>query len=199
MKIFTCSWSDFFIEQADPWREEAWDIIRQTPEFIYQILTKRPERIHKCLPKDWGKGYPNVWLGVSVESQEQTWRVEELGQLKYNDSIFKTFISAEPLIDFVDFTDGVVLSYQFERFDWMIIGGESGNETGKWKYRPCERGWILDIIHQCKEYDIPVFVKQLGSHLAKEMQLQDKFGGDINEFPGELQLREFPQTVLATK
>lgn len=53
MKIFTCSWSDFFIEEADEWRSEAWEIIKDTPEFIYQILTKRPERVVKCLPPDW--------------------------------------------------------------------------------------------------------------------------------------------------
>jgi len=71
MKIFTCSWSDFFIQEADEWRADAWNIIRDTPEFTYQILTKRPERIMECLPPDWGRGYENVWLGVSVEDKEK--------------------------------------------------------------------------------------------------------------------------------
>lgn len=67
--IFTCSWSDFFIEEADDaWRADAWQVIRQTPQHTWQILTKRPERIAACLPVDWGEGYPNVWLGVSVEN-----------------------------------------------------------------------------------------------------------------------------------
>src|ERR1700761_9152752 len=52
--VFTCSWSDFFIEEADEWRQEAWDIIKATPHLTYQILTKRPERIGMCLPADWG-------------------------------------------------------------------------------------------------------------------------------------------------
>ena len=49
--VFTCSISDFFIEEADAWRDEAWEIIRRTPRLTYQILTKRPERIADCLPK----------------------------------------------------------------------------------------------------------------------------------------------------
>ena len=48
--IFTCSWSDFFIDKADEWREGAWSVIRNTPQHVYQILTKRPERINQCLP-----------------------------------------------------------------------------------------------------------------------------------------------------
>ncbi len=68
LKVFTCSWSDWFIKEADPWRDEAWSIIRATPNIIYQILTKRAESIHDCLPEDWGNGWPNVWLGVSVEN-----------------------------------------------------------------------------------------------------------------------------------
>lgn len=56
--VFTCSWSDFFIEGADAWRADAWDIIRLTPHLTYQILTKRPERVALCLPQDWGGATP---------------------------------------------------------------------------------------------------------------------------------------------
>src|SRR3989304_2729083 len=64
--VFVCSWSDFFIPDADAWRPEAWDIIRQCPHLIFQLLTKRPHLIPTRLPCDWGQGYPNVWLGRSV-------------------------------------------------------------------------------------------------------------------------------------
>src|ERR1041385_3774374 len=67
--IFTCSWSDWFHEDADEWRPEAWAIVRACPNLIFQILTKRPERIHDHLPLDCRDGYPNVWLGVSVENR----------------------------------------------------------------------------------------------------------------------------------
>lgn len=68
--FFTCSFSDWFEPRADEFRAEAWKIIKNTPQHTYQILTKRPERIKVHLPADWGNGYPNVWLGVSVENQE---------------------------------------------------------------------------------------------------------------------------------
>lgn len=91
--IFTCSWSDWFIDEADEWRDEAWAVIKATPQHTYQILTKRPERIKDHLPKDWGEGYPNVWLGVSIESDkvayDRLWRLVEVpAAIK--------FISADP-------------------------------------------------------------------------------------------------------
>lgn len=58
--IFTCSWSDWFIDAADDWRDEAWEIIRKSPHHTFQILTKRPERIADHLPSDWGAGWDNV-------------------------------------------------------------------------------------------------------------------------------------------
>src|SRR5262249_34215072 len=77
-RIFTCSCANFFIEEADAWRDEAWEIIRQTPQHTYLILTKRPERLIHCLP--WVETYdltpmlcedpwPNVWLGITAENQ----------------------------------------------------------------------------------------------------------------------------------
>ena len=63
--VFTCSWSDFFIPQADQWRSAAWDVIRKTPQHTYQILTKRPERIREHLP-GWFDALENVWIGVRI-------------------------------------------------------------------------------------------------------------------------------------
>jgi protein gp37 len=92
--IFTCSWSDFFHIDADNWRAEAWDIIRRTPHHTYQVLTKRPERILEHLPADWGEGYPNVWLGTSVENQRWVTRVPLLLAVPAR----VHWISAEPLL-----------------------------------------------------------------------------------------------------
>src|SRR5689334_23079211 len=92
--VFTCSWSDWFIEEADAWRPEAWEIIKATPHHTYQILTKRPERIAGHLPPDWGRGYPNVWLGVSVENQDYVERILRL----LAEPAAVHFISAEPLL-----------------------------------------------------------------------------------------------------
>jgi len=187
--IFTCSWSDFFIEEADSWRAEAWKIIKKTPHHTYQILTKRPEVISQCLPDDWGDGYDNVWLGVSIEDQRYINRLEDLAYIPAK----VRFVSAEPLLGWVFLLAGGVIKYPLENyFDWVIIGGESGNETGDYRYRPCELEWIVKIIRDCKSVDIPVFVKQLGTYQSKFLDLKDRHGGDISEWDAYLQMREMP-------
>lgn len=83
-------------------------------------------------------------------------------------------------------------------FDWVIVGGESGNENGKYRYRPCEIEWIESIVRECQVNHISVFVKQLGTYLAKQMGLKDRHGGNIDEWPAHLQVREFPSIHQAT-
>lgn len=144
--VFACSWSDWFIENADAWREEAWSIIRDTPQHTYQILTKRPERILKHLPSDWGAGWPNVWLGVSIESQDYVYRKDILADVPAQ----VRFISAEPLL-------GPVHLGQMDRIHWIITGGESGP-----KARPMELDWARSIRDQCVQANVPFFHKQNG-------------------------------------
>lgn len=194
--IFTCSWSDFFIEQADQWRNEAWEIIRKTPQHTYQILTKRPERIKDCLPDDWDEGYDNVWIGVSVENQQTaTDRMHIMCTFEAQ----YIFLSIEPLLDQINLSgirspsiDEREFFPLIEAFDWVIVGGESGNDTGDYRYRECDIAWMEQIVFDCKLNGVPVFVKQLGTHLSKTLQLKDRHGGDINEWPSSVQIREFP-------
>ena len=143
--VFTCSWSDWFHEGADAWRDEAWAIIRATPHLTYQILTKRPERIVEHLPADWGDGWPNVWLGVSVENQRFAGRASRLATIPAT----VRFISAEPLLGPVHLPlDGI---------HWVIVGGESGSEA-----RPMELHWARTIRDECAEAGVAFFLKQLG-------------------------------------
>lgn len=173
-RIFTCSWSDFFIDTADPWRGEAWDIIRATPQHTYQILTKRPERILAHLPADWGKGWPHVWLGVSLESMEYVTRIHELLRVP----AFTRFISAEPLLEELDIlleldsqTCNACGAYQFNRgacdacgcrvsrrgIHQVIVGGESGPE-----YRVMDPRWATKLREDCELMGVPFFFKQMG-------------------------------------
>ena len=185
-KVFTCSWSDFFIPEADPWREEAWSIIRKTPHLTYQILTKRPERIAECLPEDWGSGYPNVWLGASVETAAiAELRIPVL--LTIPCSVH--FVSAEPLLENILNRNTEPLLAQLQ---WVIIGGESGNNTGKWRYRPTEILWIEELVEFCDSNRVSCFVKQLGSHLAQTLSLKDRVGGVPDEWSAALRKLEFP-------
>jgi protein gp37 len=143
---FTCSWSDFFLPGADAWRPDAWQIIRETPHITYQILSKRPERLVACLPDDWGCGYPNVWLGVSVENAR--W----LGRLTLLDAVPAVvhFASFEPLLGAV----GDLAPY-LPLLQWAIIGGESGP-----KRRPMALAWMTQVADQCQAAGIPTWVKQ---------------------------------------
>ena len=76
--------------------------------------------------------------------------------------------------------------------DWVVVGGESGYDYGKYRYRPCDEMWIYDVVMDCEHYGIPVFVKQLGTHLAKKTRGMDNKGGNFHLFPPELQRREYP-------
>lgn len=211
--IFTSSLTDVFHPAIDSYRNEMWDIIRQCPHLIFQILTKRPERIEEHLPEDWGLGWENVWLGTSIGSDNSAARALELCRL--GGGKHKLFLSLEPMHGPIwlnqikdgymwDVLTGLPYSEERERYvpedrtypvDWVIVGGESGNENGKYKYRPSELRWFVRIVRQCVESGVPVFVKQLGTHLAKELKMSDRHGGNINEFPVELQLRQFPKTL----
>ena len=148
--VFTCSLSDFFIEKADLWRPQAWDVIKRCPNLIWQILTKRPGLIAKRLPPDWGKGWPNVWLGVSVESKPWLWRMDTL---RKNPAAVR-FVSAEPLLEdivpeFEEHLDG---------YTWVIVGGQSGNRTHN--YRPMDHQWARNIRDLCRKRGVAMFFKQ---------------------------------------
>jgi protein gp37 len=196
-RVFTCSFSDFFLEEADCWREDAWDVIRRTPNLTWLILTKRPERIIKCLPSDWGQGWDNVWLGVSVGIQSSFDRAKILADIPAK----IRFISAEPLLENLDFLIDHNGAPLMSHYQWVIFGGESGNETGPYTYRPCKVEWIENGIKQLKDnFEMAVFVKQMGSHLKKEMKLKHYHGGEPSEWPEHLRLLEHPDTLgLMTK
>lgn len=152
--VFTCSMSDFFHPDADAWRDEAWDIIRRTPQHTYQVLTKRPERLAECLPPDWGKGWPHVWLGTSVEMQEYVTRICDLVETPAK----VHFLSLEPLLGpiLLDFDPYCAW---FTDVEWVITGGESGPPD---ILRPASPDWFRDIRDQCRSAGVPFFHKQNG-------------------------------------
>ena len=182
--VFTCSLGDFFHEDADEWRGDAWGVIRTTPQHTYLILTKRTELIADRLPSDWP--LPNAWLGASVESQKQMHRLLDILKIP----AAGRFLSMEPLLGPVDLgllgtlpkklTGG---SYELvcDRLHWVVVGGESGPE-----WRPMKPEWVWSVRGQCEVAEIPFFFKQWGGH-------PDKRGGDAALLDGEL-VRESPLT-----
>jgi protein gp37 len=193
--VFTCSWSDWFHETADPWRDQAWDIVRQTPQHTYQILTKRPERIADYLPADWGDGWRNVWLGVSIENRRFVHRADVLRAIPAT----IRFISAEPLLgplvpdegwfaeDGVEergWSDGYTgAGLDLRGIDWLIVGGESGP-----KARPMRADWVRDLQQDCWGIDnersagtVAFFFKQWGGTRPGGEALLD--GHEWHDFP----------------
>jgi protein gp37 len=184
-KIFTSSLTDVYHPGCDSFRHEMFEIIRKCPHHTFQILTKRPERIKEHTPPDI-LAMKNVWFGTSVGSQEGMHRLETLLDIE---EIAVRFASFEPLHGPLEFRH--IPWYKLLLLNWVIIGGESGNDNGLYKYRPCQVAWIKQIISDL--LCIPVFVKQLGTHLAKELNMSDRHGSNINEFPIHITRREFPK------
>jgi protein gp37 len=169
--VFTCSLSDFFIQQADGWRPEIWSIIKRTPNLVYQILTKRPQLIGARLPHDWGVGYKNVWLGVSVESKQYLKRMDVLRDIPAH----ARFVSAEPLLE--DICPD--LEKHIEGIHQIIVGGESGN--GSDNFRPMDHDWARRILKICRRHGIAFWYKQSA---ARRTEMGTQLDGQtIQEYP----------------
>lgn len=146
-RVFTCSMSDFFHQGADPWRAEAWGIIKACDHLDWLILTKRPGLARDRLPPDWGDGYPNVWLGVTCGHPESYYRLPILRDLPAR----VKFVSAEPLLDRLDFRP------HLGWIDWIITGCE---RAGKGVRTAMDIDWVRDIDGQCAEAGKDHFFKQ---------------------------------------
>lgn len=183
--VFTCSWSDWFHADADPWRDEAWALIRRRRDCLFLILTKRAERIADHLPADWGPdGYPNVALGVTAENQEcADHRIPFLLKVPAR---FR-FVSIEPMVGpiddpwFLGFNHvctecgaiGEPDSQAFEfcaeetikerrLIDWVIVGGESGPTT-----RPLATSWVRSLRDACAGSCTLFHFKQWGETIPR--------------------------------
>jgi protein gp37 len=146
-RVFCASMADVFEDRAPEGQlERLWDVIRETPNLDWQLLTKRPERIAESLPNDWRDGYPNVWLGTSVEDHRVLDRIDHLVEVP----AIVHFLSVEPLI-------GPIGELPLVDIEWVIVGGEYGP-----KARPMDPEWVRDIRQQCQDHRVPFFFKQWG-------------------------------------
>ena len=175
-RIFVCSWSDFFHKDADPWRDEAIDIIQSLPKYNFLIPTKRIERV-KELKIDFSC-FRNIWLGVSVENQH--WANKRIPILAETPADVR-WLSIEPMLGFIDFDEFDNLYKLFsDPFDWVVFGGESGSNC-----RPMNIRWLRSGIQQLRMTNKPVFIKQLGGWPNTRHEISD--------FPEDLRVREFPK------
>lgn len=167
--MWTCFTSDFFIEDADQWREEAWFMIRRRSDLHFFMITKRPERILQSLPDDWGDGYEHVTICCTMENQR---RADERLPLFRDLPIIHKAVICEPLLEAIDFHDQ--LGTWCEQ---VTVGGESGSEA-----RICDYGWVLGIREQCVKANVSFHFKQTGAHFRKD--------GRSYDIPRKLQIQQ---------
>ena len=213
-RVFCASLADVFEGRREliPWRVELFQLIDATPWLDWLLLTKRPENISRMMPPrvatdrqpifpgcpgPLGEPVPcvirtskriNVWLGTSVENQDTA--EQRIPHLLDAPAAVR-FLSCEPLLGPIN------LDLWRTPIDWVIVGGESG-----WGARKCYVEWVRDIRDQCKAAGAACFVKQLGRFPDAEDDLNaviladtinDSKGGDWNEWPADLRVREFPR------
>lgn len=144
-RIFVNSMSDLFHEDVPvDFIEAVFGVMTNTPRHVYQVLTKRAERLHDVAPRlKWSS---NVWMGVSVESSDFVERIE---WLRATEAKVK-FLSLEPLL-------GPLPALDLREIDWVIVGGESGPGA-----RNMDPAWVRDIRDQCVEARVPFHFKQWG-------------------------------------
>lgn len=145
--IFVCSMSDLFHKDVPfEFVDKVMNIIAQTPQHRYQILTKRAERMAEYFRTHQVPA--NVWLGVTVDVAQSKIRIDSLKQI---DGASIKFLSCEPLLEDLGVLD-------LNDVDWVIVGGESGNQA-----RPMKREWAISIKHQCDANGKSFFFKQWGT------------------------------------
>lgn len=152
--VYTCFSTDFLIEEADEWRKECWDIIRERKDCHFLFLTKRIERFEACIPSDWGDGYDNVIVGCTVENQKNAdKRLSLFSRLP----IKHKCITAQPLLE------GIDIENYLDDIELVVTGGESD-----YNGRPLDYEWILDIREQCRRKEVNFQFRQLATHFIKD-------------------------------
>lgn len=171
-RVFCGSMMDWCDKNApEGARERLFELIKATPWLDWQMLTKRASLIERYLPADWGDGYNNVWLGVTVEDREHGFRrIEELAKIPAK----VRFLSMEPLLEQLNGLDELEAMVNI---DWGIVGGESGPG-----YRAMQPDWA-DHAMRCLDYwDIPRWFKQWGGN-ARDKGGDIIYGRQIKEWP----------------
>lgn len=152
--VMTCFSSDFFIEEMDAWRSEAWQMMWLRSDLKFYMVTKRPERILQCLPDYWEELQDRVTICCTMENQR---RVEERLPIFRALPLRHREIIVEPMLEAIDF------HAQLEGIDLVIVGGESGAMA-----RPCDYQWVLSVRDQCRAAKIKFHFKQTGGNFLKD-------------------------------
>ena len=145
--VLACTYSDFFLPEADAWRDDAWALIRETPNLVWMLASKRTHFIAKRLPSDWGNGYRNVRLGTSVELKKYLSRLDELRRIPCE----LRWLDLAPMLE--DLMPE--LAEHIDGFGWVIASGESGCNAVE--PRPFDLQWAKNVRDMCSSRGIPFY------------------------------------------
>lgn len=152
--VYLCFSSDFLLAEADEWRDECWQIMKERGDLHFIFLTKRIERFADCVPEDWGEGYDNVTVGCTIENQSMA---------DYRLGIFDSLpikhknIICQPLIEDVN------IEQHLNGVELVMVGGESDRDA-----RPLDYDWVLSIRSQCMRHSVKFEFRQCGTRFIKD-------------------------------
>ena len=176
-KVFCASMADVMDDEApEGKRERLWELIDNTPNLIWQLLTKRPHRYDIYLPGGFKNN--NVWFGTTCENQtfyDIRWPILSRIRSRYMTPVF---ISYEPALGPISI-DEFATKFDIGVPDWIIFGGETGS-----KRRPMELKWAEDIKAQCEEFGVAFFMKQLSAQTPNKAKELIPAHMLIQQFPG---------------
>lgn len=154
--VFTCMTSDFFLEQADAWRQGCWEQIRERQDLHFYIITKRIDRAAQCLPPDWGDGWEHVTLCATCEDQE---RADERLPVLLRLPLRHREVICEPLLGKIQIEPALATGL-IER---VSCGGESGDHA-----RKCDFRWVQELRRECIRCGIQFTFRQTGAVFVKD-------------------------------
>lgn len=155
--VMTCFTSDFFHKDADPWRAEAWAMIKERSDLQFYFVTKRPERFSIELPSDWSDGYPNVHIVCTCENQ---YEADKRLPIFLTLPIQHKEIIHEPMLEEINIRK--YLEQYHDQIECISCGGESGQDA-----RVCDYAWVMNIMLQCVEYEVAFHFHQTGYNFRR--------------------------------
>ena len=183
--IDTCFSSDFFHPDADAWRDDAWDMMRERSDCTFFMITKRPQRIADHLPAGWGDDFSHVTIAVTCEDQDM---IDKRLPVYLSLPLFRHFVMVEPMLSAANLRP-YIQKYRSSDGSPIIkhvsVGGESGPGA-----RICDYAWVEDLHTQCIASGISFYYHQTGAKLLKD--------GKLYNIPRPLQHRQAHQAGLDT-
>ncbi|WP_366508980.1 DUF5131 family protein [Ruminococcus sp.] len=180
--VFTCMTSDFFLEDADDWRQRCWDMIRERQDLQFHIITKRIDRFDQCIPSDWGDGWEHVTICSTCENQKMAdYRLPIFLKLP----IKHREVISEPMLEEINIEKYLATGL----IEHVSCGGESGTNA-----RPCDLKWIQEVRRQCIRCSVPFTFRQTGAvfikkgkvyHLDRKLHISQAQKSGYSYVPGD--------------